>query len=114
MPAHVLQRQRHHHAPPEGHRRAHAQEALRLVLPQLHDAVGLLRVAHDGLALLVVQRARLREAHAARVAVEQPHLQARLRGRDLLGHGGLRGVELARRLREAAGLDDPHKHFHSQ
>src|SRR5690606_41006492 len=71
-----------------------------------------LRVAHDGLALLVVQRARLREAHAAGVAVEQAHLQPGLDGRDLLGHGGLGGVELAGSAREAARLHHAHEHFH--
>ena len=76
--------------------------------------LGLLRLAHDGLALLVVERARLGQADAARVAVEQPHLQPRLGGGDLLGHRGLGGVELARGLGEAAGLHHAHEHLHGQ
>jgi hypothetical protein len=87
---------------------------MRLRLPQLHDALGFLGVAHDALALLVVQRTRFGEAHAARIAVEQPHLQPRLDGRDLLGHSGLRRVEFARRFREAAGLDYAYEHLHCQ
>ena len=70
------------------------------------------RVAHDVLALLVVERAGFGQAHAARVAVEQPHLQPRLGGGHLLGHRGLGGRELARRLGEAAGLHHAHEHFH--
>ena len=64
----------------------------------------LLDFVHDRFAFLVVQRARFGKADAARVAVEQPHLQARLGGRHLLGHGGLGGGELPGRFREAAGL----------
>jgi hypothetical protein len=109
---HELQRQRDQHAAPEGHRAADAQLALHLGLAYLDHLVRLGHVVDDGLAFLVVQRAGLGQAHAARVAVEQAHLQPRLHGRDLLGHRGLGGGEFVRDLGEAARLHHAHEHVH--
>jgi hypothetical protein len=114
MPGHEVQRQRYDDATAEGHRGAYAQQPLGLALAQLHHVVGLLHFARDGFALLVVERARFGQAHAACVAVEQAYLQARLDRRDLFGHGRLRGGKFARRLGKASGLHHAHKHLHCQ
>jgi hypothetical protein len=68
---HVAQHQRDQHAPPEGHRRIDAQRAAAAGLRQAGQAFGVLHLAQDGLAALVVERAGLGGRDAARGAVQQ-------------------------------------------
>ena len=83
-----------------------AQRAADAALQQRGQVVGVLDLVRDGLALVVVQRADLGRAHAARRAVQQARAQALLHRGHGLGGGGLGDAEVGRGLAEAAGLDD--------
>ncbi len=82
------------------------KRALHARLHQRHQVVGLVELARDHLALVVVGRARLGGRDAARAAVEQPRPQPRLQRRHVLGGGGLGDAEVDAGTAEAAGLDD--------
>ncbi|MNT23611.1 hypothetical protein D3C72_1590340 [compost metagenome] len=86
----------------EGQRRAHAQHAARARAHGRQRGVGLVQVVEDAREPLHVGRAGLGEAHAARGAVDQPHLQVRLQLGDVLADGRRRQPQLPRGAGEAA------------
>ena len=106
-------RHRRRHLPdPEGDRRRDPQRALRRRLHRGHHAVGLPGLRQHRAGPVVVGEPDLGRADPPRRAVEEPHRQPRLERGDMLGDRRLRQAELARRLGEAAVVDDLHESLH--
>jgi hypothetical protein len=66
--------------------------------------VGFRKIVENAGYLLEITRAGFRQAHAARGAVEKPHVQVRLQLADILADGRGRKPHPARGFREGAPL----------
>lgn len=100
-----LAQQRRDPGDADGVGRAEAQPAAGPALQLAHRALGLVQLAGDVLAVLVVHAAGLGQAQAARGAVEQLRAQARLQLLHLAAEGGLGQAERPGRGRETALFD---------
>jgi hypothetical protein len=90
-------------------RRAHAQQALRLLhlLARIGDRVAV--VFQHAAGALMKALPFFGEAQAGGGAAQQANAQRTLQARDQLADGGLRGVERAGGARQAAEFDAEHE-----
>ncbi len=106
-----IEDERRHHVAAEGHGSAKAQRARQIALPSRDEQLRRLELPQQDLASLEIQRADLRHADAARIAVKQPHGEAPLQLRDMLGHGRLGKPKVLGGAREAARFDDTNENL---
>ena len=98
----LSERMRHHHAQQAAGRLLLAVRVRRERFPVLHQQLG------SFVAALAVRR----QVHGPGGALQQAHAEQAFQRQQAPADGGLGGLHLRRRAREAAGFDDAHEGLH--